>query len=57
MDVPNYEFGVPVYKEPPSYMEKELAYIDQLRALKQLMDDGIITEYEFTTKKKQILGL
>lgn len=29
----------------------------QLRELKQLLDDGIITEEEFTAKKKQILGI
>lgn len=29
----------------------------QLRELKQLLDDGVITEEEFTAKKKQILGI
>ncbi|MFC6179985.1 SHOCT domain-containing protein [Lactiplantibacillus daowaiensis] len=30
---------------------------DDLRELKQLLDDGILTEDEFTAKKKQILGI
>lgn len=29
----------------------------QLRALKSLMDDGIITEEEFAEKKRQLLGI
>lgn len=31
--------------------------IDEVRKLKGLLDDGIITEEEFETKKKQLLGL
>ena len=31
--------------------------IDEIRAFKQLMDDGIITANEFEAKKKQFLGL
>lgn len=56
---PDYEFKekVPVYKAPPSQYEQDTAYIDHLRALKQLMDDGIITEDEFVRKKQQILGI
>lgn len=30
---------------------------DELRALKSLMDDGIITEEEFAEKKRQLLGI
>uniref|UniRef100_UPI002729B28B SHOCT domain-containing protein n=1 Tax=uncultured Lactobacillus sp. TaxID=153152 RepID=UPI002729B28B len=30
---------------------------DELRELKRLLDDGIITEEEFTAKKKQILNI
>ena len=30
---------------------------DELRKLKSLLDDGIITEDEFTAKKKQILNI
>lgn len=29
----------------------------ELRELKSLLDEGIITEEEFTSKKKQLLGL
>ncbi len=31
--------------------------LSQLRELKQLLDDGVITEEEFTAKKKQILEI
>lgn len=31
--------------------------VDELRKYKQLLDDGIITQTEFDTKKKQLLGL
>ncbi|MGY5276223.1 SHOCT domain-containing protein [Lactiplantibacillus plantarum] len=30
---------------------------DELRKLKSLLDDGILTEEEFAAKKKQILGI
>lgn len=45
-----------VYKEYRT-ADDETAYIDHLRKLKGLLDDGIITEDEFTRKKQQILGL
>lgn len=45
---------VPVFKEE-SPLAKETVYIGHLRALKQLWDDGIITEAEFLRKKEQIL--
>ncbi len=45
-----------VYKEYRTG-DAETAYIDHLRRLKGLLDDGIITEDEFTRKKQQILGL
>lgn len=30
---------------------------DEIRKYKELLDDGIITQEEFNTKKKQLLGL
>ena len=30
---------------------------DQLRELKNLLDEGVLTQEEFDAKKKQILGL
>lgn len=48
---------VPVYKEDFRGQNQDMAYIEHLRALKGLLDDGIITEDEFTRKKKQILGI
>lgn len=32
-------------------------YIENLKQLKELLDDGVITQEEFAAKKKQILGL
>jgi hypothetical protein len=32
-------------------------YIAQIRGLRQLLDDGIITEEEFENKKRFLLGL
>lgn len=46
-----------VYKEYRTSAAEETAYIDHLRRLKELLDDGIITEDEFTRKKQQILGI
>lgn len=40
-----------------SYQANNGSDLSQLRELKQLLDDGIITKEEFTTKKKQILGI
>lgn len=36
---------------------KETSVADEIRKFKALLDDGIITEEEFNTKKKQLLGL
>ncbi len=35
----------------------EPSYLDELERLGKLRDDGIITDEEFETKKKQVLGL
>lgn len=58
-DIPDFDYrgAVPVFKEDVSGTFHDTAYIDHLRALKQLLDDGIITEDEFTRKKQQILGI
>ena len=32
-------------------------YISELKSLKELLDIGVITEEEFSMKKKQILGI
>lgn len=41
----------------PSVVPVENDYIDQLEKLAELKEKGIITQEEFETKKKQILGL
>ena len=45
----------PAYTAPPA--KDDMAYIEHLRRLKELLDDGIITEDEFKRKKAQILGI
>jgi hypothetical protein len=37
--------------------EQEPSYLDELKKLGQLKDEGVITDEEFTAKKKQLLGL
>lgn len=38
-------------------VETNRSYAEELRALKSLLDDGIITEDDFNTKKKKLLGI
>ena len=33
------------------------SYLDELKQLKELLDLGILTDDEFTAKKKQLLGI
>jgi hypothetical protein len=35
----------------------ELSYLDELERLSKLKDEGVITQEDFETKKKQLLGL
>ena len=37
--------------------EKQTSSIDEIRKYKTLFDDGVITQEEFETKKKQLLGI
>ena len=53
--VPSFDYRT-VYREHRT-IDDETAYIEHLRKLKGLLDDGIITEDEFTRKKQQILGI
>jgi len=43
--------------EIPVKESKELNKADELREMKKLLDEGIITEAEFEEKKKQLLGI
>lgn len=36
---------------------KVVSVVDEIRALKGLLDDGILTQEEFDAKKRQLLGL
>lgn len=40
-----------------AYSSSGMSSADEIRKLKKLVDDGIITETEFEKKKKQLLGL
>ena len=39
------------------YEEEEPSYLGELERLAQLKDEGVISEEEFTAKKKQLLGI
>lgn len=52
----SYKGEVPVYRDPQNDVEPDTGYIDHLRRLKGLLDDGIINEFEYEQKKQQILG-
>ena len=42
---------------PAASAQQETSAADELRKYKQLLDDGIITQEDYNTKKKQLLGL
>ena len=43
--------------KPAEQNKRSAPMVDDLRALKQLVDEGILTEEEFAAKKKQLLGI
>jgi hypothetical protein len=48
----------PVDRQPPNAARAlPVSAADEIRKLKALVDEGILTEAEFTQKKKQLLGL
>ena len=55
------EDNTPIYKDPESKVEipniKVVSVVDEIRGLKQLLDEGILTEEEFAAKKKQLLEI
>ena len=44
-------------KSTPPKEESKIGVSDELREMKALLDDGIITQEEFDKKKKELLGL
>jgi len=43
---------------PAGKVEKDMYDVaDEIRELKDLLDDGILTQEEFDAKKKQLLGI
>ncbi len=49
--------NISVSATAPQYDNSQVDYVDQIRKLKELLDIGAITEDEFNTKKKQLLGI
>ena len=41
----------------PAQKGEVVSVVDEIRGLKQLLDEGILTQEEFDAKKKQLLGL
>ena len=37
--------------------KQTVSVVDEIRGLKQLLDEGILTEEEFVFKKRQLLGM
>jgi len=44
-------------QEPASYEAQEPDYTSQLKELAELKSQGILTDDEYTAKKKQVLGI
>ena len=54
----NYQYSTPNIPSTPAQSASAANVgMDDLKKLKELLDDGIITNEEFEAKKKQILGL
>jgi hypothetical protein len=53
-----YEEQAPAQAAPPPPAQPETpAYVEELRQLAQLQQQGVITAEEFDAKRKQLLGL
>lgn len=44
-------------QNPPVVVMQSVSAVDEIRKLKELLDDGIISQDEFEAKKKQLLGI
>lgn len=44
-------------RKPNADNQESVPAVNDLRVLKQLVDEGVLTEEEFTAKKKQLLGI
>ncbi len=51
------KLGTPQVVRTASQGAEAVPTINDLRALKMLVDEGVLTEEEFTAKKKQLLGI
>ena len=47
----------PQPEQPPRQAPQQSFTADEIRKLAQLRDEGVITDEEFTAKKKQLLGI
>ena len=51
------EERIKISKNPTISISSQFSSADEIRKLKELLDDGIITDEEFSAKKKQLLGI
>lgn len=51
------KLGAPQFVQTATQSAEAVPTINDLRALKMLVDEGVLTEEEFTAKKKQLLGI
>lgn len=52
-----YEKYINNYSARTVQTQNSVPTVNDLRALKQLVDEGVLTEEEFTAKKRQLLGI
>ncbi len=56
-----FEFEQEIMKEEAKELAKQMResdnYVDEIRKLRNLLDEGLITEEEFSLKKKSLLGI
>lgn len=55
--VQNYSDAPAPAPSAPAAEKTVVSVVDEIRGLKQLLDEGILTEEEFTAKKKQLLSI
>ena len=51
------EKSTPLTSSTTGSNSPQVSPVDEIRKYKSLLDDGIITQVEFESKKKQLLGL
>ena len=57
LQIRDYAESMIVQRNQPSVQVQSVSAADEILKLKSLLDAGIITQYEFDAKKKQLLGI